>query len=305
MLRRALLFLSEQQRLKEVLLRVPVFRRVAHRFVAGDTLPEALESARELNEQGLLVTLDHLGESVEDRPTAERAAEDYLESLGAIAGREDVRSTISLKLTQLGLEIDRDFCRANLRRILRRAEEVDNFVRIDMERAEHVEPTLSLFREVRDDFPGRVGVVIQSYLRRSARDVEELAEMQAPVRLCKGAYDESPELAFQDPEEVDASFLRLMRTLLDGGAPTAIASHDEEMIEGTLHHMRDTGLERGDVEFQMLYGVRREMQRHMSRRGHPVRIYVPYGAEWYSYLMRRMAERPANLALVLRALVGG
>lgn len=305
MLRRALLFLSEQQRLKETLLQVPVFRRVAHRFVAGDSLAEALEAARDLNRDGLRVTLDHLGESVGDRPTAETATEDYLESLAAIAERDDVRSTISLKLTQLGLGIDPDFCLENLRRILRRAEELDNFVRIDMERAEYVEGTLDIFEAAWSDFRGRVGVVIQSYLRRSQRDVERLVEREAPVRLCKGAYDEPPDRAYQDPSEVDASFVRLMRTLLDGGSPTAIASHDEAMIDATLEHMRERGMERGEVEFQMLYGVRREMQRRMSDRGHPVRIYVPYGAEWYPYLMRRMAERPANLALVLRALASG
>lgn len=303
MLRRALLFLSERQGLKDLLLRIPLFRRVARRFVAGDTLPEALETAGELNGDGFRVTLDLLGESVTDRAMSTRAVEAYEESLTAI-DRSDARTTISLKLTQLGLEIDEGFCLDNLRRIVGHAAELDNFVRIDMEGSDHTEATLSVFRRVFRDHDN-VGVVIQSYLRRSRRDVEELVDLGAPVRLCKGAYDEPPEVAYQDPEEVDASFVHLMELLLDGGAPTAIASHDERMIRATWDHMEARGLERGDVEFQMLYGVRRELQRSIVDDGHPMRIYVPYGSEWYSYLMRRMAERPANLWLVLRSLAGG
>ncbi|MFW6010680.1 MAG: proline dehydrogenase family protein [Gemmatimonadota bacterium] len=303
MLRRALLFLSERQGLKDQLLRIPLFRRVARRFVAGDTLPEALGTARELNRDGFRVTLDLLGESVADRAMSTRAVKAYEESLTAIDG-SDAETTISLKLTQLGLEIDEGFCLDNLRRIVEHAARLDNFVRIDMEGSDHTGATLSVFRRVFRDLDN-VGVVIQSYLRRSRRDVEELVDIGAPVRLCKGAYDEPPEVAYQDPEEVDASFVRLMELLLDGGAPTAIASHDERMIRATWDHMEASGLERGDVEFQMLYGVRRELQRSIVDEGHPMRIYVPYGSEWYSYLMRRMAERPANLWLVLRSLAGG
>lgn len=304
MLRRALLFLSEREGLKDVLLGLPVFRRVAGRFVAGDELDDALRSALALNEDGLRVTLDHLGESVDDRATALAATEAYLESLDAIE-ESRAESTISLKLTQLGLDIDEEFCAENLRRILTRAEELDNFVRIDMERSDHTESTLDLFRRMWPRFGGRVGVVIQAYLRRSQRDVEELVELGAPVRLCKGAYDEPPELAYQDPDRVDENFVRLVRTLLEGGAPTAVASHDGRMIDATMEHMERLGLERGDVEFQMLYGVRRDLQRAIASDGHPMRVYVPYGSEWYPYLMRRMAERPANLGLILRALVSG
>lgn len=304
MLRRTLLFLSEREGLKDLLLGIPLFRRVAGRFVAGDGLQDALEAARELNGDGLRVTLDHLGESVADRETARAAVEGYLESLEAL-DRHRAESTISLKLTQLGLEIDRDFCLANLRRVVSRARELDNFVRIDMESSRHTAATLELFREVWSDHAPHVGVVIQAYLRRSRRDVEDLVELEAPVRLCKGAYDEPPEVAFQDRDEVDGNFVRLMRTLLDGGAPTAVATHDEAMLSATREHMERRGMEKGEVEFQMLYGVRRELQRRIAREGHPMRVYVPYGSEWYPYLMRRMAERPANLALVLRALTSG
>ena len=304
MLRRALLFLSEQERLKELLLRIPVLRRVARRFVAGDHLEDALRAARELNRDGLRVTLDHLGESVEDRATARRSADAYVESLDAIE-EDEAESTISLKLTQLGLAIDPAFCEENLRGVLDRAVELDSFVRIDMESSDYTGDTLELFESVRPDYPGHVGAVLQSYLRRTEDDARRLADLGAPVRLCKGAYDEPPELAYQDPAEVDASFVRCLRILLEGGAPTAVASHDERMVDAALELMDELGLETGDVEFQMLYGVRRDFQRELARAGHPVRIYVPYGSEWYPYLMRRMAERPANLQLILRALVGG
>ncbi len=304
MLRRTLLFLSEQERLKDLLLRIPVLRRVARRFVAGDHLDDALRAARELNRDGLRVTLDHLGESVDDRATARRAADAYVESLEAIE-EDEAESTISLKLTQLGLAIDRAFCEENLRRVLARAVELDSFVRIDMEGSDYTAATLELFESVHADHPGHVGVVIQSYLRRSEDDARRLADLGAPVRLCKGAYDEPPEIAYQAAEEVDASYVRCLRILLEGGAPTAVASHDERMVEAALEAMGELEMEGGDVEFQMLYGVRRAFQRELARRGHPVRIYVPYGSEWYPYLMRRMAERPANLGLVLRALVRG
>lgn len=303
MLRRTLLFLSEREGLKDLLLRIPVARRVARRFVAGDHLEDALRAARELNREGLEVTLDHLGESVDDRATARRAARAYLESLSAI--REDeAESTISLKLTQLGLDIEPAFCEQNLRRVFDRARELDNFVRIDMEGSAYTAATLELFESVWRDYPRHVGIVVQSYLRRTEDDVRRLAEMEAPVRLCKGAYDEPEEVAFQDDDEVDRNFVRCLRILLEGGAPTAVASHDERMVEAALEFMDELDLDAGDVEFQMLYGVRREFQRELADGGHPVRIYVPYGSEWYPYLMRRMAERPANLALVLRALTG-
>lgn len=304
MLRRALLFLSEQEGLKDLLLRVPMLRRVARRFVAGDRLEDALRAARRLNDDGLLVTLDHLGESVDDRATARRAADAYVESLDAIE-EDEARSTISLKLTQLGLDIDRDFCEENLRRVLDRASDLDSFVRIDMESSKHTGATLELFEAVHRDHRGHVGAVLQSYLRRTAEDARRLAGLDAPVRLCKGAYDEPSDVAFQDREEVDANYVRCLRILLEGGAPTAVASHDERMVEAALELMDELGMETGEVEFQMLYGVRRDFQRELARAGHPVRIYVPYGSEWYPYLMRRMAERPANLALVLRALAGG
>lgn len=303
MLRPLLLSLAERERLKELLLRLPIVRRTAERFVAGETLSEALDAAAALNGAGFRVTLDYLGESVRAREEAEAATRSYESSLEEIRARE-ADSTISLKLTQLGLDIDEELCGENLRRIVARAARLANFVRIDMEGSRHTEATLRTFHRV---FAAHrnVGVVIQSYLRRSAEDVEELVRVGAPVRLCKGAYREPPSIAFQTKREVDASFVRLMRRLLDGGAPTAIATHDERMIEATLEHARRNGIGEEGFELQMLYGVRRDYQRRLVDRGHRMRIYVPYGRQWYSYFMRRMAERPANLWFVLRALLGG
>jgi len=302
MLRQTLLFLSEQDGLKNVLFRLPFARQMAGRFVAGDTSGEALAVARQLNDEGFRVTLDLLGESVFEREEAIRAATEYAESLAEIHAHE-AETTISLKLTQLGLDIDTDFCVDNLLGIVRRAAELGNFVRIDMEDSEHTQDTLEVFYRVFEQHRN-VGIVIQSYLYRSEQDVEKLVRLGAPVRLCKGAYKEPPAVAFQDKADVDANYVRLMRMLLDGGAPTAIATHDARMIDATLDHAARAGIPTDAFEFQMLYGVRREYQRQLVAGGLNMRIYLPYGSQWYSYFMRRMAERPANLLFVARAAIG-
>jgi proline dehydrogenase len=301
-MRRLLLALSERQQLKDIILRVPFSRKVALRFVAGETLDEALDASKRLNEAGLEVTLDFLGESVTDAKRAEAATGSYLTSLDTIPDSE-ARSSISLKPTQLGLAIDAELCYQNLLRIVGRAHELDNFVRIDMESSAYTQSTLDVFERVFERH-SNVGVVIQSYMRRSEGDVARLVELGAPVRLCKGAYDEPVSVAFQGKEEVDASYVKLMKMLLSGGAPTAIATHDEKMVDATLDFVREAGIDPRTFEFQMLYGVRRDYQRHIASGGHRMRIYVPYGSEWYSYLMRRMAERPANLIFVTRAVFG-
>jgi proline dehydrogenase len=302
MLKQTLLFLSEREDLKKVLFKLPFARQMAARFVAGDTSREALRVARRLNEDGFRVTLDLLGESVSARSEAERAAAEYGESLVEIEA-SDAASTISLKLTQLGLDLDREFCRQNLLRIVRQAAELNNFVRIDMEGSEHTEATLDIFYRTFGEHRN-VGIVIQSYLYRSERDVAELVRLGAAVRLCKGAYSEPPSVAFQSMEEVNASYVRLMRMLLDGGAATAIATHDERMIDATLEHVQKAGIPGNALEFQMLYGVRRDYQKQLVSNNLNMRIYVPYGSQWYSYFMRRMAERPANLLFVVRAALG-
>ena len=302
MIRKTLLFLSEQDRFKHLLFRLPGSRGVSLRFVAGDELADAIEATRRLNEAGFRVTLDFLGESVARHEEALAATKAYEDSLEAIEG-SDARSTISLKLTQLGLDIDEAFCEKNLRSIVGHAERLGNFVRIDMEGSAYTERTLRIFRRVFADH-SNVGVVIQSYLLRSERDVEELVLLGAPVRLCKGAYQEPSSVAFQERQEVDDSFIRLMRLLLDGGAPTAIATHHDRMIDATLRHAATNAIADDAFEFQMLYGVRRDYQRRIIEDGYGMRIYVPYGAQWYSYLMRRMAERPQNLLFGLRAVLG-
>lgn len=302
MLRRTLLWMSERDDLRDVLFRLPLARAAATKFVAGETHDVALRTASELNRAGFRVTLDLLGESVGDRTEAEAAAEEYARSLDLIEASE-ASTTISLKLTQLGLDIDTDFCFANLERIVAHAARLDNFVRIDMEGSAYTQRTLDIFYRVFERHRN-VGIVIQSYLKRSAADVDRLVELSAPVRLCKGAYDEPASVAFQDRAEVDASFVRLMKVLLDGGAPTAIATHDERMIEASLAHIAANGIGREAYELQMLYGVRRELQESLTADGWPMRIYLPYGSQWYSYFMRRMAERPANLWFAMRAMLG-
>ena len=294
--------MSERDGIRDFLFRLPFSRDAAQRFVAGDTHDDALEVATELNRQGYRVTLDLLGESVSERSEAVRATDEYAESLELIE-HSQADTTISLKLTQLGLDIDTEFCADNLRRIVDRAEALGNFVRIDMEGSDYTERTLQIFYRVFEDHRN-VGIVIQSYLKRSEADVGRLIELGAPVRLCKGAYQEPASIAFQDKAEVDASYVRLMKMLLDGGCPTAIATHDEKMIDATLAYAREKGIDQEAFELQMLYGVRRQLQRTLISNGLPLRLYLPYGSQWYSYFMRRMAERPANLLFVLRAMVG-
>ena len=303
MLRQTLLFLSDREDFKNVLMKMPFSRQAAGRFVAGETSAEALAAARALNDAGFRVTLDLLGESVNKPEEAEVATAAYRTSLDEIEESEAV-STISLKLTQLGLDIDEDFCFLNILGIVQYAEQLGTFVRIDMESSEHTDRTLRIFHKVFAEH-SNVGIVIQSYLRRSEADIKELVRVGAPVRLCKGAYQEPASVAFQQKTEVDASFIRLMRLLLDGGAQTAIASHDERMIDATLEHVARNGISDDAFELQMLYGVRRDYQRQLVANGLNMRIYVPYGSQWYSYLMRRMAERPANLLFGLRAALGG
>lgn len=302
MLRRTLLWMSERDDLRDVLFRLPFAQAAATKFVAGETHEVALRTAAELNRGGFRVTLDLLGESVGDRDEAVAAADEYARSLDLIEA-SDATTTISLKLTQLGLDIDTDFCFANLERIVTHAARLDNFVRIDMEGSAYTHRTLDIFYRVFERHRN-VGIVIQSYLKRSAADIDRLVELSAPVRLCKGAYDEPASVAYQDPAEVDASFVRLTKVLLDGGAPTAIATHDERMIEASLAHIAANGIAREAYELQMLYGVRRELQESLTADGWPMRIYLPYGSQWYSYFMRRMAERPANLWFAVRAMLG-
>ena len=303
MLRSLLLYLSEQKRIQSFILRRKLARRVSRRFVAGETLDDAVAVVRNLNAQGMDVTLDHLGESVEREYQAIQATDDYIEILERIDSQDGCTATISIKPTQIGLAIDPDLCRRNLRRLAEAARERGNFVRIDMESSDFTELTLAVFYGLFEEFKN-LGVVIQSYLRRSEADVRKLAAMAAPVRLCKGAYKEPEELAFQKKSEVNDNFVRLLDILMNSEAPLAVATHDGLMIDAAKRLVREMPDRQAPVEFQMLYGIRRDLQARLVEEGYRMRIYVPYGNEWYPYFMRRMAERPANLFFVLRAMGG-
>jgi proline dehydrogenase len=303
MLRGVLLYLSEQRRLQDFILNSRLARKMSHRFVAGETLEEAIGVSRDLNARGMAVTLDHLGEAVEGEDQAIQATDDYIKILERIDTEGLIDASISIKPTQIGLAIDPNLCRQNLRRLAQAARKYKNFVRIDMESTDYTESTLEVFYELFSEFKN-LGAVIQSYLRRSEEDVRKLAAIGAPVRLCKGAYKEPELLAYQKKSEVNENFVRLLEILMDSAAPLAVASHDTLMIDAAKRMIGDQSDREAPLEFQMLYGVRRDLQLRLVEEGHKMRVYVPYGTEWYPYFMRRMAERPANLMFVLRASVG-
>ena len=303
MLRQLLLKLASSSLLKRFVVSFPLAKRVARRFVAGETLSDALAAARELREQGLLVSLDLLGENVDSPDGAARAAADYARIVEALVAT-NLKSNVSLKLTQLGLDLGIDVCLSNLFTILEQARQAEIFVRIDMEGSEYTERTMQVFEQARAQFEN-VGIVIQSYLFRCEDDVRRANACGGQVRLCKGAYSEKAEIAFQARELVNRSFIGAMKLLLDDGKYPGIATHDEAMIAATLDYVKEKNIPTEAFEFQMLYGIRRERQLELLREGYKVRVYVPYGTEWYPYFMRRLAERPANLLFFLTALFRG
>jgi proline dehydrogenase len=298
-MRSTLLSLSHRRRLGRIATRLPITRRMVERFVAGQTLPEAIEALQRLRASGRSTTVDVLGESVTSEAAAEAAADRYLETLDALV-EHGLDGNVSLKLSQMGLELSPAICRANVARIFERAAASGSFIRIDMEGHAHTEATLELWRDLRSRNPNS-GVVIQAALRRSAADVNALIAEEGRVRLCKGAYREPPALAFQDRADVDRSYLELMTRLLREGTQPALATHDPHMIRAAVELARREGIGPERFEFQMLYGVRRDLQEQLVAAGYRLRIYVPYGQEWYPYFMRRLAERPANVMFVLRS----
>jgi proline dehydrogenase len=309
MLRAILLYLSKAPWARRAVTRWKFARRAASRFVAGETLDEAIGAVRGLNQRGMIATLDHLGENVTTPDEARSAAGDYVAIIDRICA-SGIRSNASLKLSQLGLLLDFDLCLDNMRRILTRASECGLFVRIDMEDSTTVDRTIQLYRTLVGQGLRNTGLVVQSYLFRSEKDVRALLAEGARFRLCKGAYKEPPDVAYPRKRDVDASFDRLaaimieaahasgdVRSAANGRTPpiTAIASHDPRRIEFAKHRARDVGLPKEALEFQMLYGIRGDLQATLAAEGYPVRIYVPYGTYWYPYYMRRLAERPANV----------
>jgi len=296
------LWASHQHWLAALATALPFTRAMVRRFVAGDRLEDAIVVLEQLRARGLTWTVDVLGESVTSREMATAAADRYIATLDALAQR-GLEANVSLKLTQMGLDIDPNWCRDdNVGRIVARAAELGAFVRVDMEDHTKTELTLDIVRALHATYTD-VGVVIQSYLRRSANDVEQLIAEQIRVRLCKGAYDEPHSVAFASKAEVDDSFARLMeRLLLDGRYP-AIATHDDALIDATIRFAAEHGIDPSRFEFQMLKGVRRDLQERLVSQGYTVRVYVPYGTQWYPYFMRRLAERPANVLFLLRSII--
>lgn len=301
------IYLSHRRDLEGLFMKFAPTRNLAMRFVAGETLDDAIRVVRELNQRNIFGTLDHLGENVTSREEAIKAADEYIKILDEIQ-RNGVKSHASLKLTQMGLDIDFDFCYQNVRRVVERAKSYNNFVRIDMEDSTYTDRTLEIFYRLHEEFGNHVGIVIQAYLYRSERDIRNLIDVGANVRLCKGAYKEPPEIAFPRKKDVDKNYIRLMEMLLDAhtnGVHTAIATHDEKIINRAFDYVKKHHIPHESYEFQMLYGIRRDLQVEIAEKGHTMRVYIPYGTEWYPYFMRRLAERPANVFFIVKNIFRG
>ncbi len=301
------IYLSRRRDLEGLFMKFGPTRNLAMRFVAGEKLEDAIRVVAELNKKKIFGTLDHLGENVNSEEEATRAADEYLRILDEIE-KNKIKSHASLKLTQMGLDIDSDFCLDNVRRVVERAARYNNFVRIDMEDSSYTDRTLEIFFKLHEEFGNHVGIVIQAYLYRSEDDIKELIKVGANVRLCKGAYKEPPEVAFPKKKDVDANYIKLMKMLLDAhekGVHTAIATHDENIINFALNYVKSNSIPEGKYEFQMLYGIRRDLQFKLADKGYTMRVYIPYGTEWYPYFMRRLAERPANVFFVVKNLFKG
>jgi proline dehydrogenase len=299
MLRGTFLYLSEQPQIFAFIRGNRFARHLASRFVAGETIDSAVAAVRELNGRGIAASLDLLGESVTKADDARASADTVVRMLDRIAA-EKLDCNVSVKLTQMGLDLDRGLCVENLRRILDKGRDVGISVRIDMESSEHTQRTLDLFeQDLLPAYGDRVGIVIQSYLRRSAADIERLIGVRARVRLCKGAYQEPATVAFPDKADVDRSYAELIEKLLERGHQPAVATHDPALIARVRRFVEEKSIAADRFEFQMLYGIRRDLQEDLRRAGYRVRVYVPFGTQWYPYLMRRLAERPANIAFIL------
>lgn len=305
MLRTALISLSESRRLRAFAENSSIGQRVSGRFVAGISIEDALNAARALNQAGLSVSLDNLGENVSTTEEARRSAQLYSQVLSEISAR-NLNANVSLKLTHMGIDFDPKLARENVCNLVAQTAAMNpkNFIRVDMEGSAYTQRTLDLVHELHRQ-PGNegcIGAVIQSYMRRSEDDIGKLIANKIRVRLCKGAYKEPPEIAFQQKSAVDSNYVKLMKILLKSGTYHGLATHDEKIIREAQSFAAREKIPRDAFEFQMLYGIRRDLQRSLVREGWRMRVYVPFGTEWYPYLMRRLAERPANLFFVARNL---
>ncbi len=301
MLRSALIALSRNRTLRSFAESSTLGGRMSSRFVAGTSVAQALDAAASVNRQGMTATLDSLGENVHSPQEAQQAAEVYHRLLDAIAQRH-LDANVSVKLTQMGMDLEPALASANVLGLVTHAVAANTFVRIDMEGSDYTQATLDMVSRLHamEGHHGRVGVVIQAYLYRSAADIDRLLAEGIRIRLCKGAYQEPANLAFPDKADVDANFVKLMRVLLSSDVYHGIATHDEKMIEATRRFAQERGIQADQFEFQMLYGVRRDLQKSLVASGYRVRVYIPFGTEWYPYFMRRLAERPANLLFIAR-----
>ena len=298
MLRRLFLTLSRQAWLRHWMETSSIADRITKRFVAGRTLDQELDVCRRLQTENIAATLDHLGENVRSLEEAEESSKTYLQALDRIAAL-GLNATVSIKLTQFGLDFSTDACRVNVERLVDRAKSIGSRIEIDMESSEYVDRTLSIVNALHEKYGG-VRAVVQAYLYRSEKDIDNLNRAGIPVRLCKGAYQEPSSVAFPKKTEVDANFIRLMEQLLESGAYPAIATHDPKMVQWAMEFARKRDLAADRFEFQMLYGIRRDLQRSLVKAGRRLRLYVPYGDAWYPYFMRRLAERPANVLFLAR-----
>ncbi len=301
-LRDAFLAMSTNALVRRFVVGFPLSRRVTRRFVAGETLEEAIQVVRKLNERNIQVTFDQLGESVTKESEARAAKDGYLRALDAIAANK-VSSQVSVKLSQMGLDLSPDLCLDNLRQIIRKAKDIGTLVTIDMEDSKHTQATLNIFKTLREEFDN-VGIVIQAYLYRSAEDIKALVSLGATVRLCKGAYKEPAKVAFPQKKDVDANMLKLSQTFLQpnghgNGAYLQLATHDEKIINWAKEYTTEHKVDRKRFEFQMLYGIRPDLQRRLAADGYTMRVYGPFGTYWYPYFMRRLAERPANVIFLV------
>ena len=298
MLRDFVFWLSTKKNVTDAIARRGMRYGFARRFVAGETLDEAIEAARACNNAGMLVSLDYLGENCATTSDAQRARDAYLEVFERIH-KENLHANVSCKLSQLGLDLNVDFCQGLVVSIVELAARYENFLRVDMEGSPYTQRTLDVVKNVRSRNPA-IGTVIQSYLYRSETDVQDLLACGCRIRLCKGAYKEQPDVAYPRKSDTDFNYIRLMKILLPSGFYHGIATHDPRMIAETIRWAAAQKISKDDFEFQMLYGVRTDLQRMLVKDGYRLRVYIPYGNDWFPYFMRRLAERPANLGFMLR-----
>lgn len=303
--RSVLLFLARQNKLKDFAASFKPFKKMTTRFVAGENIEEAIKAIKTLNDIGCTASFDHLNESVSSVEETKGEVEEYLKILRLI-DETGIKSNVSIKLTQFGLEIDPELAYTNVREVVAEAHKRGNFVRVDMEQSSVTQITIDIFKRLRAEFDlNTVGIVLQSYLRRTQDDVDDMLKIPSRIRICKGAYKEPAEVAFPEKKDVDDNYVKVMEKLLSSGVYHGIATHDPKMIDATIKFSEEKGIDKSKFEFQMLYGIRRDLQEKLAKDGYNMRVYVPYGKHWYPYFMRRLAERPANVWFVMKNMLKG